>query len=275
MSSWRESTSKIILLDNGSYEIKHSKPSLKKNYKFHNAKFLDKSTGNSISSSTPFFIHDIRSHYKKLPENIAKSLDIVAQDKINETLKSITDNHQYKKIATKLHFISQIPIWVTKYTTVQSMNEYLKDNSKLDIQEKSYTVKDLLPKLEKWVKESLDLLREYSNDIKVQKFDLDRLVEDAIKTREKLRYEKRDIKQERLDTVFKQYHEAIELIYMQLGIYQRSILYLYGEDFTEVVNTIHSIYEDIESEFRGRHEFGEKDKYDDHYNVRQYIQDII
>ena len=59
MSSWRESTSKIILLDNGSYEIKHSKPSLKKNYKFHNAKFLDKSTGNSISSSTPFFIQDI------------------------------------------------------------------------------------------------------------------------------------------------------------------------------------------------------------------------
>ena len=63
MSSWRESTSKIILLDNGSYEIKHSKPSLKKNYKFHNAKFLDKSTGNSISSSTPFFIQDISKDY--------------------------------------------------------------------------------------------------------------------------------------------------------------------------------------------------------------------
>ena len=63
MSSWRESPSKIILLDNGSYEIKHSKPSLKKNYKFHNAKFLDKSTGNSISSSTPFFIHDISKDY--------------------------------------------------------------------------------------------------------------------------------------------------------------------------------------------------------------------
>ena len=63
MSSWRDSPSKIILLDNGSYEIKHSKPSLKKNYKFHNAKFLDKSTGNSISSSTPFFIHDISKDY--------------------------------------------------------------------------------------------------------------------------------------------------------------------------------------------------------------------
>jgi len=63
MSSWRDTPSKIILLDNGSYEIKHSKPSLKKNYKFHNAKFLDKSTGNSITSSTPFFIHDISKDY--------------------------------------------------------------------------------------------------------------------------------------------------------------------------------------------------------------------
>ena len=63
MSSWRETASKIILLYNGSYEIKHSKPSLKKNYKFHNAKFLDKSTGNSISSSTPFFIQDISKDY--------------------------------------------------------------------------------------------------------------------------------------------------------------------------------------------------------------------
>ena len=45
MSTWKENNSKIILLDNGSYEIKHSKPTLKKNYKFHNAKFFDKSSG--------------------------------------------------------------------------------------------------------------------------------------------------------------------------------------------------------------------------------------
>jgi hypothetical protein len=30
MSTWKENSSKIILLDNGSYEIKHSKPTLKK-----------------------------------------------------------------------------------------------------------------------------------------------------------------------------------------------------------------------------------------------------
>ena len=66
MSTWRETTSKIILLDNGSYEVKHSKPTMKKNYKFHNAKFFDKS---SFSSATPFFINDISKDYPK--ENIS------------------------------------------------------------------------------------------------------------------------------------------------------------------------------------------------------------
>ena len=65
MSTWKENTSKIILLDNGSYEIKHSKPTLKKNYKFHNAKFFDKSSGSSFSSSTPFYIQDISKDYPK------------------------------------------------------------------------------------------------------------------------------------------------------------------------------------------------------------------
>ena len=71
MSSWKENLSKILLLDNGSYEIKHSKPNLKKNYKFHNAKFFDKSYNNSssFSSSTPFFIQDISTDLPK--ENIS------------------------------------------------------------------------------------------------------------------------------------------------------------------------------------------------------------
>lgn len=58
-SSWRDNPEKIILFDNGAYEIKHSTAGLKKFKRFHNSKFFERSSNNTINSSAPFFVQDI------------------------------------------------------------------------------------------------------------------------------------------------------------------------------------------------------------------------
>ena len=63
--SYKDNLSKIILFDNGSYEIKHSKANMQKTYKFHNAKFFNKTNYNNISSTIPFFIKDISTDLPK------------------------------------------------------------------------------------------------------------------------------------------------------------------------------------------------------------------
>ena len=63
--TWRSNEEKIILFDNGAYEIKHSsggKHSFKR--KFHNCKFFEKTNNtSSMNSSAPLFIQDIKRDY--------------------------------------------------------------------------------------------------------------------------------------------------------------------------------------------------------------------
>lgn len=59
-NTWRNNPEKIILFDNGAYEIKHSTASGRKYKKFHNCKFFEKTNNSSsLNSSAPFFIQDI------------------------------------------------------------------------------------------------------------------------------------------------------------------------------------------------------------------------
>jgi len=56
--NWKSNLNKIILFDNGAYEIKHSRANLStQNKKFQNCKFFEK-TGGTQTDST-FFINDI------------------------------------------------------------------------------------------------------------------------------------------------------------------------------------------------------------------------
>ena len=62
-TSWHENSEKIILFDNGGYEIKHSTPNSRKSKKFHNCKFFEKSSNSNMNSSAPFFIQDIQKDF--------------------------------------------------------------------------------------------------------------------------------------------------------------------------------------------------------------------
>lgn len=59
-STWQTNPEKIILFDNGAYEIKHNTAGNVKYKKFQNAKFFEKANNaSSLTSSVPFFINDI------------------------------------------------------------------------------------------------------------------------------------------------------------------------------------------------------------------------
>ena len=70
VNTWRDNPAKILLLDNGAFEIKHASANSKKYNKFQNAKFFER-TSNSVSlnSSAPFFIQDIQKDFNM--ENIS------------------------------------------------------------------------------------------------------------------------------------------------------------------------------------------------------------
>jgi len=56
--NWRTNINKIILLDNGAFEIKHSRANYAtQNKKFQNCKFFEKTGGNQTDAS--FFLNDI------------------------------------------------------------------------------------------------------------------------------------------------------------------------------------------------------------------------
>jgi len=58
LGNWKTNINKIILLDNGAYEIKHSRANYStQNKKFQNCKFFEKTGGNQTDAA--FFINDI------------------------------------------------------------------------------------------------------------------------------------------------------------------------------------------------------------------------
>jgi actin-related protein 6 len=63
MSTWHSNPNKIILFDNGAYEIKHSTVNSISFNKFQNAKFFEKTSSSSLTSSAPFFIKDIKKNF--------------------------------------------------------------------------------------------------------------------------------------------------------------------------------------------------------------------
>jgi len=71
--NWRTNLNKIILLDNGAFEIKHSRANYAtQNKKFQNCKFFEKTGGNQTDAT--YFINDIHSDIShEMLSNIGKN----------------------------------------------------------------------------------------------------------------------------------------------------------------------------------------------------------
>ena len=196
-----------------------------------------------------FFVHrtyhisvDIKDGFIAIPNNIAESID-----KLDLVENALRDSKFYKKMVTKLYFIGFVPLWITKYTTTESMNSYLEQNSKTIIYEGFYTIKELLPKFINYFKNFDSNFDKIKESTKRNKRQLDILLDKIIKRRAYLLkiYGKDDTMKSKINSLFNLYEAIIDLFYVQLSVYQRSIITLYGKMFTEIGNIVHDMFYDI------------------------------
>ena len=188
---------------------------------------------------------DVKDNFLKLPDDMANLID--KSDLIESALR---DSKFYKKMATKLYFIGFVPLWVTKYATLESMTQYLEQNSKTIIYEGFYTVKELLARFYNYLKNFDKNFEQIKENVKRNKRQLDFLLDKIIKKKRSLLqiYEKDDKLKPKLIGLFKIYEAIIDLFYMQISVYQRSIITLYGKMLTEIGNVTSKIFHDINND---------------------------
>ena len=185
---------------------------------------------------------DIKDGFIAMPNDIAESID-----KLDLVETALRDSKFYKKMVTKLYFIGFVPLWITKYTTTESMGSYLELNSKTIIYEGFYTIKELLPKFIDYFKNFDGNFDKIKETTKRNKRQLDILLDKIIKRRSYLLkiHDKDDTMKSKINSLFNLYEAIIDLFYIQLSVYQRSIITLYGKMFTEIGNIVHDIFHDI------------------------------
>ena len=172
-----------------------------------------------------------------LPSDIYKKMNILDQIKL-----AINDKKVYQKVNTKLFFIGQLPLWFTKYQTPEDMSQYLLNNTPGFIYEGVYDVIEIIELIKKFSSKALKYYMALMDKIRKEKDHLDWLIEDIQIAKKKLLQQNN--KQRALE-LFKMYEACIDLIYMQLSIYQRAIIMIYGKAMSEIGDLIQTIYDDI------------------------------
>lgn len=207
---------------------------------------------------------DIKSKFTQLPDDIYNQLDVI--DKVESSLH---DDDLYKKVCTKIYFISLLPLWFTKNTTLDSMTKYLDKESEPLMREGSYEVKKLIILIAQYIKDQREFSHNMNESMKREKRQLDFLL-DKIKSKRHSLCKNADVKMKsKINIIFGLYESVIDLVYMQLSIYQRSIMNLYGKSFTEIGNIVKDMFDDIEDSNPVKIMlFGKEDF------VRQYNQEL-
>ena len=188
---------------------------------------------------------DIRSKFLPLPNDIYKSLDVV--DKVESALY---DDDSYKRMCTKIYFVSLLPMWFTKNTTLDSMSKYLDKESEPLIREGSYQVKKLIVLIAQYIQDSREFSHNTEEAIKREKRQLDLLL-DKVKSKRQSLYKNANTNlKSKINVLFDLYESIIDLVYMQLSIYQRSVMNLYGKYITEIGNVVHDMFDDIDPQVK-------------------------
>jgi hypothetical protein len=162
-------------------------------------------------------------------------------------LPSLQDINKYN--GKDLTTLFAIPTWFTKYRTPETMSKYLEDNTKISIPEGSYQIKEILPHILKYAKESSVYFTKLRDKVIEEKNRLDKIKnKNASDVRGK----------------------CIEFMYMQLSVYHRSAMTVYGKSITELGNLIHSMFEDIDSESIKLHSF------DNHFElIKKFNKELV
>lgn len=194
------------------------------------------STSQTFITQSYLIQEDIKINFPSLPIDMATLLN-----KIDQIQLSIHDSKLYKRMNTKLYFVGQLPLWFTKYRTVESMATYLNDNSPTFIYEGFYTVKELAPKLKEYRILGNKHYSHLAAQIQQEKRKLDILTDKISMTKTKLIKENKKDKT-KIEEIFNMYETSIELVYMQLSVYHRAIMILYAKTLSQVGDTVASLY---------------------------------
>lgn len=172
-----------------------------------------------------------------LPLDINKKMNVLDQIKL-----AINDKKLYKKVNTKLFFIGQLPLWFSQHQTPEDMGQYLLNNTPGFIYEGFYDVNEIIVLIKKFSSKALNYYMALMDRIKKEKNHLDWLVEDIQIAKKKLLQQNN---KQQATELFKMYEACIDLIYMQLSVYQRAVIMIYGKAMSEMGDLIQTIYDDI------------------------------
>lgn len=240
----------ILLFNNEKFDAYTTKVNKMMPYQARTiARYLDKCRLDKHSEASKIFPYksyyiseDIHLLLPSLPLEMDKSLDKISQVKL-----ALYDKKLYNRMNTKLYFIGQLPLWFTKYTTVEKMSEYLFDNTPGFIYEGFYKVEELVPLIKKFSVWAYNYYKDINQKIKKEKLHLDYLMKDIQLAEERAIKDAHTMEdKKKTKDLFKQYKSNVELIYLQLGVYMRSVMRIYGKALTEMSSVIQTVFEDID-----------------------------
>ena len=190
-----------------------------------------------------FFIKDTKYRFPNLPKNIARKID-----KLSYFEQLIVDPSLMEKMNGDLFFEGDLIVWFLRYKTPESMGTFLDHQTRLCIPEGFYRAKKLIPMIKHFSQDSVAYISEIKEDINYQKKELDKLVQKTHMMKSKVMTHISKEYIHNTEVLFKKYESVIELAYLQLSVYQRSLIFLYGKSANNITNAVHSMFDEIPNE---------------------------
>ena len=209
-----------------------------------------------------YLMDSVKVNLIHLPSDISKILE----NRLDELKKMRNDADRLGfLIKSKTYAIDDLPKWFIENKTLSSMNQYLDGNSPVLFSKGMYTTKDILPRIKTFVDSGLQYLEETKKIVDNEKKGLDK-VKAEFKEYSKVNTENA----KSLELALQYFDAGIESVYMQLGLYYRSVMYLYGKYLTDIQRLVDIIYEDINDDKIKSHNFD--DLYDD---IKGFTKSLI
>lgn len=210
-------------------------------------KYFSKALDLLIPESSKFMkismkINHLNAYHARTIYRYTKKNDIFANSVF--LVKDIKTN--YLSLPSTKSFVNEKNkrVWFLTYRTPEDMMKYIDDNTKIRFKEGFYKPARIVAIIKVFSDEAMDNLLKAKKDIEEKKVYLD--------------------KNKSIDENHK------ELLYMQLTVYYRAILYLYGMQLTDITNTIDDIFDHIDDDDIKKHTFD-----DDYEYVKNFMNNLI
>ena len=187
-------------------------------------------------------------------------------------LPELYDNPFSKPLRKQLNNLSQgetstsMPDWILKNRTLEKMNKFILSQSPIRFNEGFYTTLKILEYIKTFSDESIPNLKNCKHQVQDEKKELEKISEDFSNYKKSIGKITQDSLQYK---AIQEYEALLELAFMQLSMYYRSIMYLYGNEITNIMNLVDTMYEDIGDDSIKSHNF------DDTYEYQVEFMDVI